>query len=440
MREYGRREPVIVERARGARLRGIDGRWYWDGTSSIWVSPHGHRVPALDRAVARQLGRVAHATLLGQGNVPSILLAERLARIAPRGLTRVFYSDDGSTANEAALKMAVQYWVRRGRPAKRRFLSFEGGYHGDTMGAVGTAPVRRFHKDFLPLLPPAIRAPFPVCPRGPDGLPHAPHPNRCASLHLRPVAALIRRHAGTLAGAFVEPMVQGVAGIRVMPPGFLRGFRRLCTRYGVLLIADEVAVGLGRTGRMFACDHERVRPDLMTLGKGLAGGYLPLAATLATDAIFRAFLGEPHEDRTFFHGHSFSGNPLGCAAALASLDLLRRLLPSLPGRSRLLGRSLAPLRGAPFVREVRRAGMMVGIELAADPRRGSAFRPRDRAGWIVVDRAREMGLLVRPIGDVVIFMPPLAASPRELRTMAGILVRAHRESLPALARCARRAS
>lgn len=429
MQDYVQHDPVIVERGQGMRLMDVDGRWYWDGISSMWLNVHGHRVEQIDQAIVAQLGKVAHSTLLGQANVPSILLAERLVRHAPPGLTRFFYSDNGAGAVEVALKLAVQYWHHRGRPAKWKVLSFADGYHGDTLGAVGVAPVAAFHAPFAPLLPPHLQVPYPHLCRSPRGN----DPERCTREHLHQVEALLQEHAGELAAVFVEPLVQGVGGIVVMPPGYLRGLRELCTRYDVLLVADEVATGFGRTGRMWACDHEGVAPDLMAVGKGITGGYLPLAATLATEAIYGAFLGEYHERKTFFHGHSYTGNQLACAAALASLDLLEALLPELPTKAGFIARELERYRDLPFVGDVRQQGFMVGLELVADKATRTPFPWEERAGWRVADRARQRGLLVRPYASISIFMPPLAASEAELKEMLDLFYQAHCDAEPELA-------
>lgn len=432
MQAYLESEPVIIWRGEGVRLQDVHGRWYYDGVSSIWLNVHGHRVPAIDEAIRSQLERVAHATLLGQGNVPSILLARRLVELAPPGLTRVFYSDSGATAVEIGLKMAIQYWANRGRPEKRYVLGFTGGYHGDTFGAMAVAPDPIFHWPFLDLLPPHPRAPYPYCYRCPLGL---RHPD-CGLACLGEVERVLRAEAHRLAAVIVEP-VQGAGGIVPAPPGYLRGLRALCDRYGVLLIVDEVATGFGRTGPCFACLAEGVTPDVLCLGKGITGGYLPLAATLATEEVFAAFLGEVRERKTLFHGHSYTGNPLACAAALANLDLLAALLPELPAKIARLGEWLAPLRDRPYVGDVRQAGFMVGIELVADPVTRQPFPWEAQAGWTVAHAARRRGMLIRPIGRVVIFMPPLASSLAELEEMVTILDRALADAEPELAALAR---
>ncbi|MEX0991426.1 MAG: adenosylmethionine--8-amino-7-oxononanoate transaminase [Actinomycetota bacterium] len=422
MRQYaGTRAPVIV-RGEGVRIQDAEGRWYFDGTSAIWLNVHGHRVPEIDAAINDQLGRIAHSTLLGQANVPSILLAERLVELAPSGLDRVFYTDNGAGAVEAAIKMAVQFWANQG--IDRRFvLGFTDNYHGDTLGAVGVATDDLFHAPFLGLLPGHPRVPYPKRFRAAD--------SDSALQNSLDAADRTLRERDDIAAVIVEP-VQGAAGIIPSPPGFLKGLRALCDEHDVLLIVDEVATGFGRTGTMFACDPEGIAPDLLCIGKGLTGGYLPVAATLATDRVFDAFLGEIDEARTFFHGHSYTGNPLGCAAALANLGLLESLLPQLPGKVELLAAELEPLTEHPFVGDIRQAGFMTGIELVRDRATGEGFAYRERAAWLVTDAARERGLLVRPIGNVVIFMPPLGSTPDELTEMTTILREAFAAATPAL--------
>src|SRR4051795_10159550 len=381
--------PIVIEQADRCTLIDSEGRHYIDGVSSLWCNVHGHRHPVIDLAVKDQLDRVAHSTMLGLSHRPAIELAEKLVEIAPPGLTRVFYSDSGSTATEIALKMAFQYWHQQGE-RRTRFISLREAYHGDTIGSVSVGGIDLFHSTYRPLLFDVLHA----------------EPGDAADME-----RLLSEHAGDVAAVIVEPLVQGAAGMIVHPEGYLREVRELCDRHGVLMICDEVAVGFGRTGRMFACEHEDVAPDLLCVAKGLTGGYMPLAATLATEQIYEGFLGEHEDFRTFFHGHTYTGNPLACAAALATLDVfeeeraLEQLSPKIELLGRLLDEHLAPLD---CVAEIRRRGFMVGIELAE-------FPVAARMGHRVTLEARARGAIVRPLGDTVVLMPPLSIAPDELR-------------------------
>jgi len=393
-------EPVIVERAEGTELFDTAGRSYIDGVSSLWCNVHGHAHPRIDAAVRDQLGKVAHSTMLGLTHPAAIRLARRLVDIAPPGLTRCFYSDSGSTATEIAVKMAFQFWAQRGgEGAKRtRFISLRDAYHGDTIGSVSVGGIDLFHATYRPLLFEALKA----------------EPGDATDMQ-----RLFRAHPGEVAAVIVEPLVQGAAGMLVHPPGYLRAVRELCDRHGALLICDEVATGFGRTGTMFACEHEHVTPDLLCVAKGITGGYLPLAATLATEEVYEGFLGEHCDYRTFFHGHTYTGNPLACAAALATLEVFEeeRTLERLQPKIELLGRLLEPVAAMPEVAEVRRRGFMTGIELAAQP-------PELRTGHRVTLAARERGAIVRPLGDTIVLMPPLAISEADLRRLVEITAEA----------------
>jgi adenosylmethionine-8-amino-7-oxononanoate aminotransferase len=388
MRDWSASEPLIIARAEGNELIDVDGRRYLDGVSSLWVNVHGHRKQEIDDAVRAQLDRVAHSTLLGLANVPSIELAERLIEIAPPGLARVFYSDSGSTAVEVALKIAFQYQKQRGRPGKQKFLALTDAYHGDTVGAVSVGGIELFHEIFHPLLFHVLR----VAPS------------------IDALEQMLAAHAHELAAFVVEPLVQGAAGMLMQPPGFLRAARRLCDEHDVLLICDEVATGFGRTGTMFACEQEAVSPDLLCLAKGISGGYLPLAATLATEKVYSAFLGEYERKLTFFHGHTYTGNPLACAAGIASLEIfarervLERLQPKIARLHARLDAQLAPL---PPVVEIRRRGLMVGVELGPYPY-------EQAMGARVCLDLRRRGVLLRPLGNVLVLMPPLSISDDEI--------------------------
>ena len=421
MQEWAQETPLIIERGKGSALFDTEGRVYLDGTSSIWVNLHGHRRLELDRAIKQQLGKVAHSTLLGLSNPPAIRLARELVRIAPKGLSRVFYSDNGSTAVEVALKMAVQYWQQR-RPnagPKKTFLHLKLAYHGDTVGAVSVGNIELFHSRFKPLLFPTIAAEPPYCYRCPLKLTYP----SCDMACIDPVERMLKTRHRELAGFIVEPLVQAAAGMIVQPPGYLKRIRKLCTQYDVLLIADEVATGFGRTGKMFACQHEGVTPDLMAVSKGLTGGYMPLAATLTTEEIYRAFLGKYEEFKTFFHGHSYTGNPLGCAVALANLEIFRKekTLAGLRPKIAALARWLPPLKQLDHVGEIRQRGLMVGIELVRNRATKTPYPVGERIGHRVAREARTRGLLMRPIGNVIVLMPPLSASLAELQRMAAIV-------------------
>jgi adenosylmethionine-8-amino-7-oxononanoate aminotransferase len=382
-------EPLIIERAAGCTLYDTDGHGYIDGVSSLWCNVHGHTHQQIDRAVRAQLERVAHTTMLGLSHPGAIELARRLVDLAPAGLSRVFYSDNGSTATEVALKMAFQYWRHRGEPGRNGFICLRDAYHGDTIGSVSVGGIELFHACFGPLL-------FDAWQAEPGDAGH--------------MAALLQEHCGQVAAVIVEPLVQGAAGIVTHPDGYLAAVRALCDEHEVLLICDEVATGFGRTGTMFACEQEDVAPDLMCVAKGLTGGYMPLAATLASERIYEAFLGEHEQLRTFFHGHTYTANPLACAAALATLDIfesegtLAALAPKIELFGELLDEFVAPLR---CVGEVRRRGFMAGIEL-------EGFPLEARMGHQVTMAARRRGAVVRPLGDVVVLMPPLAMSEEEL--------------------------
>jgi adenosylmethionine-8-amino-7-oxononanoate aminotransferase len=408
-------EPLIITHADGMHLIDAQGRRYLDGVSSLWCNVHGHRVGRIDRAIRDQLDKVAHSTMLGLASEPAIRLADRLMRLVPVGLTKIFFSDSGATSTEIAFKMAAQYWFNIGKPDKHEFIGFTHAYHGDTFGAMSIGRTETFHRPYAPLLFKTHFAPSPFVYRS-----ETPHDPAAVSEHcLLRLESILDAHADRIAAICIEPIVQGAAGMIVHPEGFLRGVRELATRYDVLLIADEVAVGFGRTGTMFACEHEGVRPDLMCVAKGISGGYLPLAATFATQKIFDAFLGPPWENRTFFHGHTYTGNPLACAAALASLDLFEEtnLLESVRKKADDLATMLDGLKGLKHVGDIRQKGFMVGIELVADQTTRQPLSPLRRTGHAVCAAIRKHGVILRPLGDVIVMMPPLAMGADDLRTI-----------------------
>jgi adenosylmethionine-8-amino-7-oxononanoate aminotransferase len=412
MAEY---EPLLIERAHGCTLVDCEGREYLDGVSSLWCNVHGHRHPQIDAAIRRQLDQVAHVTLLGMAHPTTVKLAKKLTEIAPSGLNHVFFSDDGATAVEVALKMAFQYWRQRKTDStdqRTKYLSWQNAYHGDTLGSVSVGGVARFHEMFRPLLFDVVRLPAPDMYRLPAGITR----ETACSHYLGQLESGLQQHAGELAAVVIEPLLQAAAGIITHPPGFLRGVRELTRRYGVFLIADEVAVGFGRTGKMFACEHEQVVPDFLCLAKGLTGGYLPLAATLTTDEVYNAFLGRYEDSKTFFHGHTYGGNPLGAAAALATLEVFEQesTLTDLQPKIARLSEHLVRLTDHPHVGDIRQCGLIAGIEIVKIRETREPFPWEEKRGIRVCQQALQHGVWLRPLGNVVVIMPPLAISLAEL--------------------------
>lgn len=410
MQDYASDDSIIIERAEGPYLYDVEGKRYLDGYASIWCNVHGHRIPEIDAAIRDQLDRVAHATLLGASNIPAIQLAEKIVDITPDGLDHVFYSDSGATAVEVALKMAFQYWQQRDdpRPDKKKFLHLTHSYHGDTIGAVSVGGIDLFHQVYGPLLRDHVPVP-------------TPHPYRCSFCDAEPICnhgclraleETLTKQADEIAAFFIEPLVQGAGGMLVHPEGYLRNAVELCRVHDVLVITDEVATGFGRTGAMFACEHEQVTPDLMCLGKGLTGGYLPIAATLATNEIYAAFLGDYAETKTFFHGHTYTGNPLGCAAALATIDLFEKhqVIENLQPKIQHLAKGLEEFREHPHVGDIRQCGFIAAIELVANRESRRPFPFEDRVGHRVCERIRERGILLRPLVNTIVIFPPLSLS------------------------------
>jgi adenosylmethionine-8-amino-7-oxononanoate aminotransferase len=425
MEEWMGSPPLVIERAEGNYLIDTDGNKYLDGISSLWVNVHGHRKQQIDSAIKKQLDMVAHSTLLGLAGVPSIELAEKLVAITPQGLDRVFYSDSGSTAVEVGLKMAFQYWRNLGHEKKRMFVTLSNAYHGDTIGSVSLGGIDLFHTIFHPLLFHTITVPSPFPYRYPGR-----SAEECRDRSLDHFRAICEDRGDEIAALVVEPLVQGAAGMIVHPSGFLKGLEKLCREYRILLVCDEVATGFGRTGKMFACEHEDVHPDIMALAKGLSGGYLPLAATMVTEEIHSAFLGEYTEYKTFFHGHSYTGNALACAAACACLDVfeadrvLERSQPKIALLAERLAEEIAPL---PYVGEVRQQGFMVGIELVKDRNLREPYPIELRVGAQVTQNVRKYGIILRPLGDVVVFMPPLSITEDEIKQLVSTTARSIKE-------------
>ncbi|MBI5560406.1 MAG: adenosylmethionine--8-amino-7-oxononanoate transaminase [Deltaproteobacteria bacterium] len=419
MREWVDSDPIVIERGEGSYLIDTEGRRYIDGVASLWTNVHGHRKAEIDRAIIRQLKKIGHSTLLGLANVPSILLSEKLVNIAPKGLKRVFFSDNGSTAVEVALKMAFGYWQKKGHAGKKTFLAFTGAYHGDTTGGMSVGEIDLFVEKYRPLLFKTFRAPYPYCYRC---VINKTYPG-CGLACLDELEKTLKRHHGEIAACIIEPLIEGAAGMVVSPPGFLKGVRRLTKRYGVFLIADEVATGFGRTGRMFAVQREKVAPDFLCLAKGITGGYMPLAATLTTEKVYSAFLGTSKNPDAFYHGHTYTGNPLGCAAAMANIKIFGKemVLENLKPKIKLLKQLLKDFWELKSVGDVRQCGLMAGVELVKDKRTKEPYPARLRMGGRVSLEAKKRGLIIRPLGDTIVIMPPLSITGGELEKLARIV-------------------
>lgn len=421
MKDWIKDKPLIIEEAKGCYLKDTGGIWYLDGVSSLWVNVHGHRKPEIDSAIARQMRKVAHSTLLGLSNPPAIDLARELVKIAPYGLAKVFYSDSGSSAVEIALKMAYQYWQHLGS-RKRKFIHLENAYHGDTVGAVSVGGIGLFHKAYKDLLFDSYAIDSPHCYRCPK---EKIYP-LCDVDCLGGLKEILECEHEQIAALIVEPLVQGASGMLVWPKGIYKKMAGLCKKYNVLLIADEVAVGIGRTGTMFASEQEEVTPDILCLAKGITGGYLPLAATLTTNEIFDAFLGEYKEQKAFFHGHTYTGNPLACAAALANLRLFRKekTLEKLQPKIKFLSKELEKFKALEHAGDIRQKGFMVGIELVRNKLTKEPYPWEEKIGIKVCQKAKGFGVILRPLGNVIVLMPPLAISKEELSQLLGAAYKA----------------
>jgi adenosylmethionine---8-amino-7-oxononanoate aminotransferase len=419
MQEWLVEDPVIITQGQGNYLIDIHGNRYIDGVSSLWCNIHGHTHPDLNAAIAEQLTQIAHSTMLGLANVPSILLAKELIKIVPPGLTRVFYSDAGATAVEIALKIAFQYWQLRGVLQKQKFASLVEAYHGDTLAAMSVGYSEVFHHYYRPILSSTFRLTPPHVFRFYQGMSEA----EATATAITEARSVLSMHHEEIAALIVEPLIQGAAGMWTHPVSYLQALRQITSEYDILLICDEVATGFGRTGCMFACGHANIRPDLMCVAKGISGGYLPLAATFTTEALFSAFLAPYDEFKAFFHGHTYTGNPLACAAALASLSIFEReqviakLAPKIALLTQRLQIDFAPLA---HVADIRQWGMMVGIELMQDPQRKISYSTKERLGVKVIKEARKHGVIIRPLGNIIILMPPLSITEDELNTLLDV--------------------
>lgn len=427
MKDWQKEDIVIIRSGKGVYLEDIHGRRYLDGVSSLWCNVHGHRVPELDRAIKTQLEKIAHSTFLGLSNEPAILLSEELIKIAPKGLTRVFYSDSGSEAVEIALKMAFQYWQQSGFPKKTKFARLSEAYHGDTLGSVSVGGIELFHQVYQPLIFETFAVPTPYAYRWNT---KGAAPERAGEESLARMEDIFKKHHEEIAAMVMEPVMQGAAGMILQPKGYLSKVRELTRKYNILLVLDEVATGFGRTGTMFACQQENTVPDIMATAKNLTGGYLPLAATFASEKIYEAFLGEYEEFKTFFHGHTYTANPLACSAALANLKLFKkkRLLENLQTKIKHLSKRLKAFESLSIVGDIRQAGWMTGIELVKNKAAKEPFAWKDKIGIRVIRKARAKGAILRPLGPVIVLMPPLAMSLKELDRLLDITYEAIEET------------
>lgn len=401
MKEYKEDEPIVIEDSDGVYLIDSDGNRYIDGVSSLWVNIHGHKVKKIDEAIKKQIDKIAHSTLLGVTNPSASILAKKLIDIAPEGLKKIFYSSDGASAVEVALKMAFQYWLLKNKPNKQKFVSLKDGYHGDTLGAVSVGGIDIFHSTYKPLLFKSFQI----------------SSYDSSDRMVKELEKILNEKSDEIAALIIEPYVQTAGGIKVAKEGYLKDVRNICNNYDVLLIIDEVATGFGRTGEMFACDHDKVTPDILVLGKGLTSGYLPLSATITTQDIFDTFLGDYEELKTFFHGHSYSGNPLSCATAIANLEIFdeEKTISKVKKTIKILEDELKEFKGLKHVSDIRNKGLMAGIDLKKDSNKNIAYELKERIGKKICDLARKEGVLIRPLGDTIVIMPPISINQKELK-------------------------
>jgi adenosylmethionine-8-amino-7-oxononanoate aminotransferase len=426
MQEWMGEDPLIIERGEGNYLIDVQGKKYLDGVSSLWCNVQGHRKRELDEALKAQIDKLAHSTFLGLSHPPGIELAQKLIEIAPKGLKRVFYSDSGATAVEIALKIAFQYWQLKGETNRTRFASLVEAYHGDTIGAMSVGYSETFHRYHQALVFPALRLNPPHVFRYYQRMSEA----EALKKAIQEAEEKLAKEKDSLVALIMEPLMQGAAGMWSQPLGYVKALSEICRTNRILFILDEVATGFGRTGKMFACEHEGISPDILCLAKGITGGYLPLAATLTTEEIFSAFLGEYKEFKSFFHGHTYTGNLLGCAVALANLELFRkekiieRMQPKIAYLKQRLEQDFLPL---PHVSDIRQWGFMIGIEMVEEKGSRKSYPSDKRIGHKVILEARKRGVMIRPLGDVIILMPSLTMSDEELKTLVDVVYESIRQ-------------
>ncbi|MBA4728414.1 MAG: adenosylmethionine--8-amino-7-oxononanoate transaminase [Deltaproteobacteria bacterium TMED126] len=413
MKEYKEEDPLVIEDADGVYLIDSEGNKYIDGVSSLWVNIHGHKAEKINNAIKKQVDKIAHSTLLGITNPSASILAKKLIDISPTGLKKVFYSGDGASAVEVGLKMAFQYWLLKGKPNKNKFICLKDGYHGDTLGAVSVGGIDLFHSTFEPLLFQSFKI----------------NSYDSTEKMINELELILKDKHEEIAGFILEPYVQAAGGMKVADDGYLSTVRTLCDKYDILLILDEVATGFGRTGKMFACEHDAITPDMLILGKGLTGGYLPLSATITTNEIFETFLGDYEELKAFFHGHSYSGNPLSCAAAIANIEIFEeeKTLESLKEKIAIFEDELKEFKGLSNVASIRNKGLMAGIDLKLNVDEDVSYSIKDRIGKKVCENAMKDGVLIRPLGDTIVLMPPISIKPDELKKLTRTVYKSIKE-------------
>ena len=413
MKEYKEEDPLVIEDADGVYLIDSEGNKYIDGVSSLWVNIHGHKAEKINNAIKKQVDKIAHSTLLGITNPSASILAKKLIDISPTGLKKVFYSGDGASAVEVGLKMAFQYWLLKGKPNKNKFICLKDGYHGDTLGAVSVGGIDLFHSTFEPLLFESFKI----------------NSYDSTEKMINELELILKDKHEEIAGFILEPYVQAAGGMKVADDGYLSTVRTLCDKYDILLILDEVATGFGRTGKMFACEHDAITPDMLILGKGLTGGYLPLSATITTNEIFETFLGDYEELKAFFHGHSYSGNPLSCAAAIANIEIFEeeKTLESLKEKIAIFEDELKEFKGLSNVASIRNKGLMAGIDLKLNVDEDVSYSIKDRIGKKVCENAMKDGVLIRPLGDTIVLMPPISIKPDELKKLTRTVYKSIKE-------------
>ena len=424
MKTWEKEDILIIEKGRGNYLIDVNGKRYLDGVASLWANVHGHRKKEIDTAISRQLKNIAHSTFLGLSHPNAIILSQMLMDVVPEGLERVFFSDSGATAVEIAIKIALQYWFNIGKQQRHIFVSLNNAYHGDTIGSVSVGGIGLFHSTYKPLLFKTMKAPSPYCYRCELGLEYP----SCKLACVNKIDQILARNEGRVAALVLEPMIQAAGGFITSPPGYLKAASRIAKKHNVLLILDEVATGFGRTGKMFACEHEDVKPDIMAVAKGISAGYLPLAATFTTQKIYNAFLGEYAEKKTFYHGHTYTANPLAVAAAIANLEIFKKekTIQKLQPKIRLLSRGLKRIAALEHVGQIRQLGMMTGIELVLDKKTKQPYPFERRMGALVCAEIRKHGIILRPLDDVVVLMPPLSITEQEILRLLSAVEKAIR--------------